>query len=460
MNHTIYDLVGIGIGPFNLSLAALSHQTQLKTLFIEQKQKFDWHPGLLIESTTLQVPFMADLVTMAQPNSEFSYLNYLHEQDRLYRFYYRENFLIPRREYNHYCQWAAEKLPQCIFGYKVLDIQNEESDGESHYVIHYENTLTNEEFFVASKHIVLGVGSVPFLPEALKNIDDEHIFHSSDYMTKKQGITAGQHGNKPTVTVLGSGQSAGEIYLDLLQQQRTSPDDADEMVLQWFTRGDGFFPMEYSKLGLEHFTPDYQAYFYSLEQSKKDQILPKQDLLYKGMSAAVIADIYDLLYERSACGAQPQTSLMALSELVAVNKNSEGKRYTLQFKHRQQEKTFEVETDSLVCATGYSHVLPSVLAGITQLVDWDETTHKPRFKIDEQYRVKTTTKAGNIYVQNAELHTHGVGAPDLGLGAHRSAVIINDILQAPVFKVRKKNAFMSFGVEQITEAKAGVVNVN
>ena len=58
MNQTIYDLVGIGIGPFNLSLAALSDQTMLKTLFIEQKQKFDWHPGLLIESTTLQVPFM------------------------------------------------------------------------------------------------------------------------------------------------------------------------------------------------------------------------------------------------------------------------------------------------------------------------------------------------------------------------------------------------------------------
>mgnify|MGYP005987082987 CR=1 FL=1 len=460
MNQTIYDLVGIGIGPFNLSLAALSDQTMLKTLFIEQKQKFDWHPGLLIESTTLQVPFMADLVTMAQPCNEFSYLNYLHEQDRLYRFYYRENFLIPRREYNHYCQWAAEKLSQCIFGYKVLDIRHEESSGESHYVVHYENTLTNEEHFVASKHIVLGVGSVPFLPQALKNVDDEHIFHSSNYMSKKQSLISGPSDHKPTVTVLGSGQSAGEIYLDLLQQQRPSPDVADEMVLQWFTRGDGFFPMEYSKLGLEHFTPDYQAYFYGLEQSKKDQILPKQDLLYKGMSAVVIAEIYDLLYERSACDAQPQTSLMAMSELVAVKKNTKGKRYTLQFKHTQQEKTFEVETDSLVCATGYSHKLPNVLAGINQLVDWDETTHKPRFKIDEQYRVKTTAKAGNIYVQNAELHTHGVGAPDLGLGAHRSAVIINDILNDTLFKVRKKNAFMSFGVEQIKVTEPEVADVN
>ncbi len=27
--------------------------------------------------------------------------------------------------------------------------------------------------------------------------------------------------------------------------------------LDWLTRSEGFFPMEYSKLGLQHFTPEY-----------------------------------------------------------------------------------------------------------------------------------------------------------------------------------------------------------
>jgi L-lysine 6-monooxygenase (NADPH-requiring) len=36
----------------------------------------------------IQVPFLADLVTLADPTSPYTFLNYLHEQGRLYRFYF------------------------------------------------------------------------------------------------------------------------------------------------------------------------------------------------------------------------------------------------------------------------------------------------------------------------------------------------------------------------------------
>ncbi|CAM5517340.1 monooxygenase [Streptomyces avidinii] len=37
------------------------------------------------------------------------------------------------------------------------------------------------------------------------------------------------------------------------------------------------------------------------------------------------------------------------------------------------------------------------------------------------------TVSGSIFVQNGERHTHGVGAPDLGLAAWRSAAILNTL---------------------------------
>ena len=48
-------------------------------------------------------------------------------------------------------------------------------------------------------------------------------------------------------------------------------------------------------------------------------------------------------------------------------------------------------------------------------------------------------------MQNAELHSHGVGAPDLGLGAHRNAVIVNALCGREVYPVRERNVFQSFG---------------
>lgn len=64
-------------------------------LFFEQETEFAWHPGMLIKGTDLQVSFLADLVTMANPRSKYTFLNYLHESNRLHRFYTFEQFDIP-----------------------------------------------------------------------------------------------------------------------------------------------------------------------------------------------------------------------------------------------------------------------------------------------------------------------------------------------------------------------------
>ena len=125
-----YDFAGIGVGPFNLGLAALTEDlSDVDGVFLEQRAGFDWHPGLMIDGVTVQVPFLADLVTMADPTSRFSFLNYLQQVGRLYPFYIRESFYPLRAEYNEYCKWVARQLPSIRWNTRVDTVTH---DGEAY----------------------------------------------------------------------------------------------------------------------------------------------------------------------------------------------------------------------------------------------------------------------------------------------------------------------------------------
>ncbi len=48
MNQPL-DFIGIGVGPFNLSIAALgSEVTGFNSKFFERKPHFSWHPGMMV----------------------------------------------------------------------------------------------------------------------------------------------------------------------------------------------------------------------------------------------------------------------------------------------------------------------------------------------------------------------------------------------------------------------------
>ena len=49
-------------------------------------------------------------------------------------------------------------------------------------------------------------------------------------------------------------------------------------------------------------------------------------------------------------------------------------------------------------------------------------------------------------MQNAEEHTHGFVAPDLGMGAHRNSIVLAAMLGREVYPIEKRIAFQQFGV--------------
>ncbi|KSU84649.1 lysine N6-hydroxylase [Fictibacillus enclensis] len=435
----IYDAVGIGIGPFNLGMAALAEGTGLDCLFFEQKSEFNWHEGMLIEGTTLQVPFLADLVSMADPANPFSFLSYLHEQGRLYHFYFLEKFHIPRNEYNHYCQWAARKLSSCRFGMKVEEVLPFGSEDGFLYKVYVRDEKTDQVRSVLARNLVMGIGTKPYLPPHAEWFSGKSVFHSSQYLKRKDEMLGAS-----SITVVGSGQSAAEIFLDIA---RSIDDGACQ--LNWLTRSKGFFPMEYSKLGLEYFSPDYIDFFYALPQEKRDALLAQQDLLYKGISAETIGEIYDLLYEKSAAGKETSFHLQPMVEVTGIDQSDS--THVLHCRQWMTEEVFQKQSDVVIMATGYKPAIPSFLSGLEDYIEFDD---QGRFQIEREYCLKTHLHTKNeIFIQNGEMHTHGVGAPDLGLGAYRNAVILNAIAKKPLYPVEKKNIFQQFMGE--TTQKAG-----
>ncbi|MCM3004298.1 lysine N(6)-hydroxylase/L-ornithine N(5)-oxygenase family protein [Priestia koreensis] len=425
--HECLDVIGIGIGPFNLGMAALLEKTDVQALFFERKEQFDWHPGMMLDGTTLQVPFMADLVTMVDPKSPYSFLNYLHEHNRLYSFYFLESFHIPRAEYNHYCQWVSKQLRNLVFQTEVEQIDKIDNEKRSYYAVKVKEKQQRRTYY--AKQLIVGTGTKPYVPEAVRSCLDDKVYHSSRYKMMREETKKAR-----SITVIGSGQSAAEIFYDLLDDQENH-----SYELSWYTRSTGFYPMEYSKLGLEHFSPDYTRYFYQLPEQQKAKTLKNQALLYKGISFDTIAAIYDKLYERTIGGATAPVHMQALTEVQEIERTREGVAITL---HQQEQgHTVTAESDVVIFATGYHPYVPACLDGLLLDLEW---TAGGQLAITEDYRIKGSGDHA-IFVQNGELHTHGVGAPDLGLGAFRNAVIINQLAGKDVYRVDHQTVFQKFG---------------
>ncbi|MEU3411615.1 lysine N(6)-hydroxylase/L-ornithine N(5)-oxygenase family protein [Streptomyces sp. NPDC006658] len=417
-----YDFVGIGLGPFNLGLACLTEPIAgLDGVFLESKPDFEWHAGMFLDGAHLQTPFMSDLVTLADPTSPYSFLNYLKEKGRLYSFYIRENFYPLRVEYDDYCRWAAGKLTSVRFGTTVTEVTYD----DELYVV---RTAAGDTY--RARHLVLGTGTVPFVPEACRDLGGDFL-HTSQYMHRKAELL-----EKKSITVVGSGQSAAEIYYELL-----AGIDDHGYRLNWVTRSPRFFPLEYTKLTLEMTSPDYIDYFRSLPEETRYRLEKQQKGLFKGINSDLIDSIFDLLYQKDVeSGDRPVPTRLLTNSTLRTAAYRDG-AYTLGFHQDEQDKDFEIETEGLVLATGYHYSPPAFLAPVRDRLRFDG---HGRFDVARNYAVDITGRG--VFLQNAGVHTHSITSPDLGMGAYRNAYIIRELLGTEYYPVEKSIAFQEFAV--------------
>ncbi|MFJ9133308.1 lysine N(6)-hydroxylase/L-ornithine N(5)-oxygenase family protein [Streptomyces sp. NPDC102256] len=414
-----HDFVGIGLGPFNLGLACLTEPiAELDGVFLESKPNFEWHSGMFLEGAHLQTPFMSDLVTLADPTSPYSFLSYLKESGRLYSFYIRENFYPLRVEYDDYCRWAANKLSSVRFGTTVAEVTYEDE-------VYVVRTEAGEVY--RARHLVLGTGTQPYVPEACAGLGGDYI-HNSRYLQNKAELQA-----KESITLVGSGQSAAEIFLDLLGEI-----DVHGYRLNWVTRSPRFFPLEYTKLTLEMTSPEYIDYFHALPEPTRYRLQAEQKGLFKGIDGDLINEIFDLLYQKNLGGSVP-ARLLTNSALESVR--HENGTYTLGLRQQEQVKDYELHSEGLILATGYRYTEPAFLAPVRDRLRYDT---QGNFDVARNYAIDTTGRG--IFLQNAGVHTHSITSPDLGMGAYRNAYIIRELLGTEYYPVEKTIAFQEFSV--------------
>jgi lysine N6-hydroxylase len=122
----------------------------------------------------------------------------------------------------------------------------------------------------------------------------------------------------------------------------------------------------------------------------------------------------------------------------------------LLFTETEQQEPYRCLAGYVVLATGYKYREPAFLQGIAERIN-----RQPDglFQVQRDYTIDVN--GDEIFVQNAELHTHGFVTPDLGMGAYRNAHIINKVSGRDVYQVEKRIAFQTFGAEK-TEQLAPV----
>ncbi|MBL1080514.1 lysine N(6)-hydroxylase/L-ornithine N(5)-oxygenase family protein [Streptomyces actinomycinicus] len=414
-----YDFVGIGLGPFNLGLACLTEPVAgLDGVFLESKPDFEWHAGMFLDGAHLQTPFLSDLVTLADPTSPYSFLNYLKEKGRLYSFYIRENFYPLRVEYDDYCRWAAHKLSSVRFGTTVTEVTYE----DERYVV---RTAAGEVY--RARHLVLGTGTPPHLPDACQGLGGDFI-HNSRYLDHKAELQ-----RKKSITLVGSGQSAAEIYYDLLSEI-----DVHGYQLTWVTRSPRFFPLEYTKLTLEMTSPEYVDYFHALPEATRYRLTAQQKGLFKGIDGDLINEIFDLLYQKNLGGPVP-TRLLTNSALTTAR--HENGTYILGLRQEEQGKDYELTSEGLILATGYKYTEPEFLKPVRDRLRYDS---QGNYDVARNYAIDVTGRG--VFLQNAGVHAHSITSPDLGMGAYRNAYIIRELLGTEYYPVEKTVAFQEFAV--------------
>jgi lysine N6-hydroxylase len=396
-----YALIGVGVGPANLSLASLLHpHAEVTNLFLEKRDNFGWHDGQQVPGAGLQVSFLKDLVSLSQPTNPFSFLSYLHDQGKIYHFINAQFDAVPRQEFRNYFEWASRRNENIAFGEEVLAV-----DFDGVFVVHTSRrTLT-------ANNIVVGVGNQPWVPPEARELNETH-FHVSDFVHHAKEL-----GGK-RVAVVGGGQSGAEAFLDLISRSgRELP-----RRVTWVSRRGNYFPIDDSPFTNEYYTPSYSDYFSTLAPDLRSTLALRNILTSDGISMSTLREIYQRAYvHRFVEGDRDLLTFLPNREVTAQARHGAGWDLTLRNGDRP-ECVEHVEVDAVVWATGYRPTETSFLEPIAERLERADC----EYRIDDDFAVCWDgPRDRNIFVQNAARSQRGLADPNLSLNAWRSQRIVD-----------------------------------
>lgn len=421
-SETIHDLIGVGFGPSNLALAiALEELAQtnghaLDALFIDKQSDYRWHGNTLATQSELQISFLKDLVSLRNPTSPYSFVNYLHQKKRLADFINLGTFYPCRLEYNDYLRWAAEHFAtQAVYGEEILRVEPELLDGRIDHLRVISRSAQGHERLRRARSVVVGSGGTPKIPPVFAPFkDDPRVFHHSQYLNSLEQLPCTQ-GKPMRIAIIGSGQSAAEALIDL---NDSYPSVKADMIL----RGSALKPADDSPFVNEVFTPDYTDLVFNQPQAERAKLISEyHNTNYSVVDIDLIERIYGMLY-RQKVAHRYRHAVLCRRNIEAAVSTDKGIELTLRDLATGIQQTHVY--DAVILATGYerrSH--RELLAPLQQ--------HLKDFEVDRDYRVLASPELNAaVYLQGFCEASHGLSDTLLSVLPVRAAEIGQSLYQS------------------------------
>ena len=421
---TPLTLAGLGIGPFNMSVAALADQyAPFSTRFFDKRINFAWHPGLLLHNAQMQTSFLKDLVTAVAPESRYSFLAYLVKHKRFYRFLSTQQNEISRQEFSNYLAWVSRQLNNVQFDTAVEKVEFKKN----------AFTLTTTQGTFKAKHLCLGTGKRPYIPEGFEMGED--CFHASEIGLRSVNMSGKR------IAIIGGGQTGADVLLNSLQNQW-----GEAKSIHWISRRSNFQPLDEAAFTNEFFTPDYIDRFYCAEKPVRQQEVAHQKLTSDGITQACLLAIYRELYQRFEVeGHQRNVHLMPHRQVSKVSLGKQG--YQVLAFNGLTGETEHYRPDIVVLATGFESFWPECMEPLNGRIDM-ETDTLPA--LGKHFDVSWDGSHQNrIYAVNAGLISHGIADPQLSLMAWRSATILNHLSGRSLFDLKTNTPMIDWGEKSI-----------
>ncbi|WP_324618021.1 SidA/IucD/PvdA family monooxygenase [Streptomyces dysideae] len=408
-------MLALGAGPANLALAVAMEELAAEelaadTFIAEAHENVVWQRGMLLPWTQSQVSFVKDLVTLRNPRSKFSFINFLHSVGRLDEFVNLGTFTPYRQEISNYLQWVADSMSRVRIGYgkralSVAPIWNADGQVDGWLTRFADDTET------LSRHLVVGTGRDPLVPEQFAGLPADRVIHSSQYVEHIADVDASA---VRRIAVIGGAQSAAEL---LWAAHQEFPSAETTMVM----RSIGLKNYESSKFTNEIFYPSFIDEFHAAAPEARDQLLREMHLSnYGGLAPGMLETLYRQRYLERLSG---EERLRVITMTDVVGTRVEDDEVVLSLVDRRTGRADELRCDLVLLGTGFRGTMPALVRDLAAELGIAEIT------VDRGYRLQLpATDGASCYLQGVNEATHGIADSLLSVLASRSGDIVKGLL--------------------------------
>ncbi|KAK5082648.1 hypothetical protein LTR05_006528 [Lithohypha guttulata] len=362
-----HDVICIGFTPAAISLGITLRESSPSTriLFLEPRSKATWKPlpdlpGHAHTSHNL----LSDLVTLENPRSRFTFIQFLHQRKLLIDYTNLGSIQPPRNLFEDYLQWCAKHFQDNVhFGARVLAVEpvyssRRKIDGWSIF------TENGSRKLYTAKQVVFCMSQQPC------------VVHSSQCMKQLSELTKPER-KMVRIAIVGQTQAAAELFNTLYDIR------ADREVV-WLVEQSSLLPYTQSSLdandGFSQANPDLPP---ELRRAKANNA--------KATTTIVKSSLLDHIYENQYAQSikEPDSSKwkyrIKFNQVITNAETASSGLVNLRHQDKTSNQQVTDDFNMVIAATGFTrasldNLLPSLSS--KRLLDGSSITTNAEYAIN------------------------------------------------------------------------------